>query len=71
MEAAKKFTVKIAYAEEWDGELAVFKIINRAGRAWCSKTPDEPCYLSEQQYELEDYLNKGGKLDPSQWEEVS
>jgi len=67
----KRFTVTIETPEAWDGELAVFKIVNRRGRTWVSKTPDAPCYLSEQHYGLEDYLNNGGKLNPASWEEVA
>lgn len=67
----KKFKVVAAGREEWDGELAVIKVTNRAGRSWVSKTPKEAYLVSEEIDALAPYLEDGGKLVAAEWEEVT
>ena len=64
-----KYTVSIVGKEEWDGELSMIRIKNRAGRTWDSKPKQTQVAHAEAGW-YEDFVNQGGKLNPEEWDYV-
>lgn len=66
-----KFKVGIDTPEEFDGELGLLTVTNRAGRKWIAKKPEHMDNIGEELMCLEEWLAEGGKLKESHWTEAT